>query len=363
MSAEIESQNFQQKISVLVREARRLGIEVLPPDIEKGNYRFQLDGEKRIIYGLGAIKNVGEAAVREIENERRRRPFRDFRDFVMRVDPSKVNKKVVESLIKAGAFDCFDKNRRKLLDSLPNLYSKKERGKLNQIALFAQTKEEKEEKELEWTIQKKLAFEKETLGFFLTGHPLDAFKDKLEGIKLISSSSLSEYEDGKKVKIAGTLVQLSRKRDRQGKIYANCIFEDYEGEFGVIFFSSLYEEVASILNKEESYLITGRVSWEEEEKVRIIAETIKNLEDVKVKKKRRGILLKIGPKVERETIKKLKEILLEFPGPLPLYVEIKGEKFKSKSLKLEFSPSLKDKLEKLLQGKGEILILYEKRIS
>jgi len=175
LSAEMNTQDFQKKIYKFVAEARRLGFNVLPPDINRSKYRFSIHDDNSILFGLGAVKNVGESAVRAILDAREQRgSFTSFEDFVESVDTRKVNKKTIEFLIKAGAFDNLYPNRKDLLAKMDLLLSRKNGRKKASLSLFGEdtlSQNQEEVRGLPYTLEDKLAYEKEAFGFFLSGHP------------------------------------------------------------------------------------------------------------------------------------------------------------------------------------------------
>ncbi len=365
LSAEMTTQNFQEKISALIKECKKLGIKVLPPDINRSYYKFSLVDDKTIVYGLGAIKNVGQGAVEEIVEKREKGgSFKSLSDFLSRVDTRKVNKRVVESLIKAGAFDSLEGNRAKLLAEANAFYS----GKglfTQQITLFGEVPKV-DKPEVEWNLQTKLSFEKETLGMYISGHPLDKYKNIIPLLNPVSSSELSELQNGEMVKMVGTLVKLGRKKDKQGKPYAQPVFDDYDGEFQTIIFSSLFTEKAAILEKEDCFYIEGRVSKDDEaSEVRIIVDNIrplKELMDMKV----RSMVLKIDTMSQTPDIAdNLWEIIEKYRGDVPLFFEIRSPRgvyrMRSKNMSVNPDMELVRRLQEVLGHRSVKLVVDKKK--
>jgi DNA polymerase-3 subunit alpha len=357
LSAEMQAQNFAEKINQLVRDSKRRGITILPPDINRSEYRFKLIDDKTIVYGLGAIKNVGESAVEEIVREREKRgEFESLEDFIRRVDTGKVNKKVVESLVKAGAFDKLEPNRAELLSTVSKLFTGDLQKVRSQFSLFGLPLRETKEK-VEWNFEKKLAFEKEALGFFLSGHPLDKFHKKLKRLSYITSSLLNELDDMERVTLTGTLVGINRKKDRQGRPIGSLVFEDYDGEFQALAFSDLFTKIAASLKKEECYLLKGRVSVEEEGKPpKVILEDVIPLESFNPSTIKE-LLLKIDISLmTEEKLDELMHFLLENPGDAYLKFEIrKGDKkklFRSRTIKVSLDPEVLLGIEKIIGEKS-----------
>jgi len=361
LSTEMQAQNFQEKIHKLVREAKRLRIKVFPPDINESFYKFTLTGEKSIAYGLGAIKNVGEGAVEEIVRMREEGGnFVSLDDFLERVDFRKVNKKVTESLIKAGAFDKLYPNRTLLLKKASETYQMGKKSKrLPSLFTAAASKPEKKEVIVEKEdVTTRLTYEKEVLGFFLTGHPLDKFKKKVRNLPHIPSQDLEEGRDGESVALVGTLVGLERKRDRQGRIYAVVTFEDYEGEFSGLLFADIFNKVAPNLIKEESYYIKGTLLMDEEgERGKIKITSLASLSSVEIPGETTSLRVCLNTRGLNDQIyEKLIEILKQHTGKFPLEIQLlsNGKKYllRSRSIKVSWDGILRGRIMRLLGEKA-----------
>lgn len=355
LSLEMNAQNFSEKIQKLIKDARRFGIEVVPPDINLSDYEFKLIDDGKIAYGLGAIKNVGKSAVEEIVEKRKRGEYKSLEDFLERVDTKKVNKKVVESLVKAGVFDRLNENRAELLEKVSLYFTGN--GKLfAQPTLFGFEKEEK--KEVKWNMEKKLSFEKEVFGFFMSGHPLDSFKEKIEYLDVTPSSILNEMSDIDRVNMVGTLIKIKRKKDRQGRPIGQLTFEDFDGEFQALVFSDLFERIAVDLKEEENYYLKGRVSLDDSEDIpKIILEEIIPLKEITFKK---PAFLKIEidlDQVDEEKIQELHRLLSERRGEARLIFHLKkGEETRtyiSRSMKVANDESTRREVERIL-GEGVV---------
>ncbi len=363
MTAETHSQNFTEKIHEFVNEARRWKIKVVPPDINRSEYRFTLLDDGSILFGLSAIKNVGEAAVDEIIRAREKGgPFKSFKNFLERIDSRKVNRKVVESLIKAGAFDSIDPNRSKLLEILPDLYQRTQKSTGGFVgSLFGESFDETTivpDREVEFTLDKKLAYEKETLGFFLSGHPLNRHRDLIDKLSVIQSSRLRDLNEGKKVTMIGYLVSIKTKKSNRGETYANLVFEDLDGEFNAIVFPSLYKEVAYELSRDTIYLVKGKLTFDDDEGTmpRIAVESIKQLYQG-INEMTRGIVVKVESEdlLKDEVIERLYRVISVNSGNADLYFVVTGKVLKSRSLKVNPSEDLIKGIERLL-GKNSVSI-------
>ncbi len=256
----------QTKITIYINECKRLGIEVLKPDINKSFSNFTVDKDK-IIFGLAAIKNVGESAINFITTEREKNgKFIDFIDFCKRVNSEEVNKKCIESLIKAGAFDSLGQNRNTLLCSFEDVINTVSNDKRNalsgQMNMFDMSSNEdavkKEDLYLLRTMKELprkdlLSMEKEMVGFYLSGHPLDNYASYIERCSTIKSSELVMPEevneetekyfaslDGKDVKFIGVVSSVRTKITKNNEIMAFVTLEDLEGSINVIVFPKIY---------------------------------------------------------------------------------------------------------------------------
>ena len=361
MTAETHSQNFTEKIHQFVNEARRLKIKVVPPDINRSDYKFTLLEDGSILFGLSAIKNVGEAAVEEIVRARQKGgPFKSFKNFLERIDSRKVNKKVIESLIKAGAFDSIDPNRAKLLEILPDLYSKTQKATGGFVgSLFGESFDEKTfaiNRDVEFTLETKLAYEKETLGFFLSGHPLNKYKNIIERANITRSSELRDLKEGKSVTLAGYLVSIKTKKNSKGDPYAHLVFEDFDGEYNAIAFSTLYKEIAAELSKDSIYIVKGILTFDDDANSipRIVIKSIMPFErGVRELTKELHVKLNSEAHLRDEILERLYRIISVNPGNVALFFEVTGKKFKSKTLKVNPTEKLIKNIENVL-GKNSV---------
>ncbi len=274
-----------EKISQAVSECKRLKVEVLPPDINKSESEFAIEKKTKIRFGLSAIKNVGDAAIRNILENRRKGLFKSFEDFCNRVDLSTINKKTVESLIKAGAMDCFGK-RAKLLMDYPEIVDKatkkKKEGNSGQGSLFGDddpvntsfshtTSLDIEE----FSQNEKLAFEKEFLGFYLTAHPQMDNLLQLKAKITHEIDALEEEFESQSVIIGGIIETIRRIFTK--KTSKEMAFLTVGNENGTLIecvvFPKVFDMYKSILTKENVVIVTGRIDSKNDKPV-IIAEKI-----------------------------------------------------------------------------------------
>ncbi len=327
------------KIPEYIDECKRLGIEILKPDINKSYSKFTVEGVSnskedsqnqnigKIRFGLGSIKNVGLQPVNNIINERKENgDFKSFTDFCERMAGEAVNKKCIESLIKAGTFTEFPENRATLLASFENIidtiqsYNKKgfdgqvsmfdlgtteenaEENKLNEMKYNLDIKTEMSEKEL-------LSVEKEMLGIYISGHPLEKIKQQIIANTNISSIQMKEideqnskedeeiqekakFQDGQDVKIAGIITSVKKKYTKNNKIMVFLTIEDLYGSAEIIVFEPTYLKSQDILIEENIVMIKGRLSIREDDETKIVAQEIKDFNESIINEKKEENIVK-----------------------------------------------------------------------
>lgn len=259
-----------EKIVIVVEECRDAGIEVAVPDVNVSSYKFTVTMEQVVIYGLGAIKGVGEGAIESIVEQRKNGNYKSFQDFCNRVDLRRVNRRLMEILVKAGALDQLGKNRATLFEAIPEAIKAAEQCKqasqsgqtdLFGDSLFADPEQQshvfKERKE--WGEQERLAFEKDTLGLFLSGHPIDQF---LPELKQITTHRISELNPEKKhhVVICGLLISNRIMTTKKGKKMAILTLDDRSGRQEIPLFSEMFERYKELLTIDTILVLAGELS-------------------------------------------------------------------------------------------------------
>ncbi len=260
MSMELSNQN---KLSEFYEELKRLNINIIRPDINTCYANFTSNG-KNFLYALGAIKNVGYEAISNLLKERKKNgKYKSILDFINRVNPKDINKLQLEGLVKAGAFDKINNNRRFLFDSIPKIILKSknifENKSANQIDLFDHQDDKNEEniKEVnDWSIEERLTKEFETLGFFISDHPLNQFKDIYNLYNIIDYNEFNTNKIIKNANIAATVLKIQEKKTQNGNSYAIIKFSDLSGVFELFVFSDIFEINREILKDGNSLLIT-----------------------------------------------------------------------------------------------------------
>ena len=308
------------KVPEYIDECKRIGIKILKPDINSSSSKFTVEFDEsqnknnqigQIRFGLGSIKNVGLQPIDNIIKDRNEHgKFEGFTDFCERVEGEAVNKKCVESLIKAGTFDEFPETRATLLASFESImdlaqsYNKK--GMNGQVSMFDLGGEQEENnlKEIkyqfseqeEMTENEKLSMEKEMLGIYISGHPLEKIKEQIKQLTNISSKELKEideqnsseeneenkvqeilkYEDGQEVRIAGIITSVKKKYTKNNKIMAFVTIEDLNGSVEIIIFEPTFLKYQDKLLEENIIMIKGRLSIREDDNTKIVAQEIRN---------------------------------------------------------------------------------------
>ena len=252
-----------------INECREMGIQVLAPDVNSSGRDFTPDGEG-VRIGLRAIRNVGDSAADSIIEARRTSgPFKSLYDFCERVDLTSVNRRIVENLIKSGAMSSLGGNRAQLTALIENAMESGTRAfkdrESGQHGLFGMTESDAEPAEHplpplpDWTPQQKLAGEKEVLGIYVTGHPLDEYSAKVSELATHSTETLEGLEKGVEVALCGILTGIQRKRNREGKVWASMLLEDRSGRMEAMVFTTQYDRLLPALVEDQAVLVKGLV--------------------------------------------------------------------------------------------------------
>ncbi|HPU01663.1 MAG: DNA polymerase III subunit alpha [Firmicutes bacterium] len=322
------------KVALYIDDCRRQGIEVLPPDINESEINFTVIDDHHIRFGLAAVKNVGIGAIESILEARRTKPFVSLKDFASRVDGRYCNRKVVESLIKCGAFDSLGGHRAQYLACLEESIAggqvaqrERQNGQMSMFALLdGESKEELLRDRLpdieEFSEKEKLAMEKEMLGFYISGHPLEQYRPLLERMThLTPCAELQEVEDRSTVSVGGIVTSVRTIYTKKGKPMAFVRLEDLSGSVEIIVFSDLYERRGDIFREDNPVLVKGKVDIKEEEEPKIIAESA-----VMLPRAGRQLFLKISPGTHRQTLAKLRQLLQGAKGDMPVFIYFEREK-------------------------------------
>jgi DNA polymerase-3 subunit alpha len=282
------------KVVKYIGECRDIGIRVLPPDINASDYSFTPVRDEQgdaIRFGLGAVKNVGEGAVQAIIAGRTEHgKFKSIFHFGENADMSAINRRVIESLIKAGAMDTLPGTRPQKLLALDSaietgLRASRDRES-GQGGLFGEIVAAHPEPPLpkagEWTQRETLQGEKELLGFYVSGHPLDSYADKIAELATHSSAALEGLEKGNEVSLCGMLTGIQRRRNREGKPWASMAIEDREGAIEAMVFTTSYESLGPMLVEDQAVFIRGTALPEEGNPTKVSVKEIVLLDNARV---------------------------------------------------------------------------------
>jgi DNA polymerase-3 subunit alpha len=360
LSSEMGSTN---RVVVLLEECKRMGIKVHPPDVNESFVDFIVT-EDGIRFGLGAVKNVGKAAIASIVQAREEGGrFNNLFDFCERVDSRLVNKKVLESLIQAGAMDSLEGHRAQKFQAVEmaaNFAQSAQALRLKgQTSLFGS-----DEKNVipypnlpmvtQWSNSEALTREKQVLGFYLSGHPLSKFSEEIKVFATATLDSLSDLPDGAAVKVCGIVTELKSILDRKNKPMAFLTLEDFYGSCEVIVFSKTYEIFRELLQVDAMILVSGRTSSREEEDTKILCDDVVLLQEV-WKQHAKSLHLNMTPVgVDDPILNQISEILEQNPGNCHLFINLKGpsdsqrQLIRSKKLKVNPAPEMIMKLRSLL---------------
>ena len=358
------------KIVQYTNEATRMGIKILPPSVNESFAKFTKTPEGSIRFGLFAVKNVGLGAIESIlESRKTQGPFQSFLDFCERMDLRLVNRKVIESLIKCGALDGLHLYRSQLmamLDQTLEAASRRQRdrqgGQLSFLDVFGESHFGKGDPPppplKEWPETQRLAFERELLGFYVTGHPLSRY-EKLLRVYSTPTSLLQGCYDGEVVCVGGILskVRLTTTK-RLGEKMAILTLEDLEGSVEVLVFPSTFNKSYSAIKEGGIVFVKGRANLKEETP-KLIAEDIVLAEEAKEKLTGSIILHLQTAALEESMVKELREILARYSGNIPLYLNFKSQNRKelrvlvNQSLFVSLTPAFEKEVERIA-GEGVI---------
>lgn len=290
------------KIAAYIQYCRSRGIAILPPDVNRSQWKFTVakapDGQLGILFGLGAVKTVGQGAVDAIIRERKHGAYRDIFDFCRRIDTSECNKRVVESLIKAGAFDGMGGNRPQLMavfesamDANSSLRKQTVDGQISLFDMaFGGAPLVQENHTLpnlpDYPLRQRLALEKEIAGVYITGHPLDDYRDVLGKLPFSTADldGLEEREDrglsldGQIVDMGGILTEVKGKATKKGAYMGFITLEDLTGQIECLVFPKVYERYQGMMAVDDLVVLHGRLSIREEEAPKLLVEKLIPLE-------------------------------------------------------------------------------------
>lgn len=341
--------NNTDKVVKYVDELKRMGIDLLPPDVNRSGLVFEaqsVEGRETVMFGMGAIKGAGDIAIKSILEARKKGEFRDLSDFVSRIDSTKVNKKVIESLIKAGALDCFGYSRHAMLSQIEEIIEAAKKAadakKMAENSLFG-AGEEMTAVTLtlshmsEFDPLEILEMEKASLGFYVSGHPLDKFRETLDGISYTLSSEIEDLADGSEALLIGKIEGITEKISKKGNKFGIANVMDLHGNIELMLFEKRLKEL------EEDFDLTKPIAFKvkitkDGEFTRMNIVKIESLKDakkekIKVKKEEKHVeepeqpplILALNLMPDPKIAEELMCLAEKYPGKRPLELHIKSK--------------------------------------
>lgn len=380
LSPSVSNKEQKNKIPTYVKKIKTYGINVLPPDVQYSNDRFSIE-ENAIRFGLLAIKNVGAAAVNAIMKIREKEGlFKSWSHFISSVSKfqGQINRKVVESLIKAGACDRFNLPRSVLYQTIEEMLDKKP---YDTLSLFVESElQSKEQMMEEWPEHVKLNFEKEVLGMYLSGHPLSKFADEIKMLSTIDLSTLDKFaserepydedatgeefyveedkqiQNGKAARIAGIISEVQNlKTKKDNKKFVKFILENLDGEISVVLYPREYEIYNKLITVNNLVVVSGKLIWKTNE-CALYANEVLSLEEAK-RKLINKIYIKLDPiTLNEENLDKIKHVLNKEEGPCKVYLKIilhdGSVNFVDTGVKIKYREDTIENLEKIIGKKN-----------
>ena len=368
------------KVVRYVDEVKRLGLDLFAPDINKSDLVFsatKIDGKEVVMFGMGAIKGAGDVAINSILNARKDGDFKDLADFISRIDGSKVNKRVIESIAKAGVFDSFAYSRNSILSKIEKILDATNKAssakKLAFGSLFGDSEElttiDIELDHLpEYSKKEILELEKASLGFYVSGHPLDEYKDKIDKINYTLSSQIDELDDGSQILIVGKIEEITERISKKGSKFGIVSILDFHGTIEFMLFEDKLKDLRESFDLNEPIAFKVRISKNDQFtrmsvlKIETIYEAQK--EKVKIKQKEAPLLpvcIALPLDNDKRIMQDLFELVVNNQGKRELKIIIKS---KLADLELESGIKVNDNVEKLIHNiKGAYIEDVENSIN
>jgi len=371
MAASLSSEiGNADRIVVLIEECRRMGIPVLPPDVNESEADFTVTENGSIRFGLAAIKNVGRSAIESIVQARQKcGKFRNIFQFARYLDLRLVNRKVLESLIQAGAMDSLEGHRAQLVAAvglaINYAQSAQNESLRGQTSIFDLVEDEETQigkypklPEVEpWSRSYQLAKEKELLGFYISGHPLSKFEDEVRAFSSTTLEALKELVDGQTVRVCGIITEMKRHTDRRNKTMAFLTLEDFTGAAEVVVFSDVYAQRHSYIHPDAMVLISGRISTREDESPKILCSEILPLSEARQRLARRLCIRLDLTQVTHKLLQSIKTAVEQHPGSCSLLLHVqetqqKRHTIRSRRYRVQPDDQLMEELRTLLGPKN-----------
>jgi len=342
--------NNTDKVVKYVDELKRLNIELRPPDINRSDLVFQadeIDGKKIVFFGMGALKGAGDVAINSIIQTRNEGgEFRDMSDFVSRIDASKVNKRVIETLIKAGAFDSFGHTRQALLTQIEHIVELAGKAMLAKKQAIGSLFGDSDEMITvtvdiqpmpEYDLLELLAIEKESLGFYVSGHPLDKYREQLDSINYTLSSEIEDLADGSQALLVGKIENITEKISKKGNKFGIANIMDLHGNIELMLFENRLKELEEDFDLSKPIAFKVRITKDGDfTRMNILKiESLKDAKKEKVKIKKEikhtpepnlpPVILAINLMPDTKVIEELYCLAQKYPGKHPLQLSIKSK--------------------------------------
>jgi DNA polymerase-3 subunit alpha len=331
------------KVVKYIYEARVMGINILPPDVNESRWDFTVveahDRENiepgstigRVRFGLAAVKNVGISAIEAmIEAREAKGAYTSMADFCKKVDQRRVNRRVLEALIKCGAFDLTGARRAQMMDAIDMMMDQatqhQEQESVGQFSIFDSMTGQNDPKlpdVPEWNESRLLAFEKESMGFYISGHPLAAFQEDMKRYATATTETLDAQPDGKEVTICGIIAGLKQKVTKKGDKMAILNLEDLSGTVETVVFPDLYASAHHLLLTDTPLIVAGLLDKSEQGN-KIKAVRIHLLAEVKKKGATRMDIKLSATGLTQDDLLKVKDILLRYHGAIPVFLRLQN---------------------------------------
>ncbi len=338
------------KVVKYIKECQNMNLKILPPDINESLVDFTVVDRKKIRFGLAAVKNVGRAAIEGIIRERTEGGnFGSLFDFCRRVDLKTMNRRMIESLIKCGAFDSTGAKRAQLITVLEQainlgqeIQKDKRNGQTNLFALMSKETRNQQQDNVplpqvtEFTDQELLTMEKETLGFYLSHHPLEDHQDRLKKIVNADSGNLDRFSDKSHLTMGGIITGIRRKTTKSGNMMAYLTLEDLEGTVDIIVFPKTYEECKEAIKEENVVIIEGHLDAMEAN-VKLLAESVTSIKAYRLKRNHKEVQVRRDSdhyslhleadldQLDIQKLKGLKKIFKKYPGKNHIIIHFKSQ--------------------------------------
>lgn len=376
LTSESEKTSTSSKIIQYISECKKMGIKIVAPNINKSYENFRVETSNSIRFGFKGLKNVGNAAIKSILKTRKENgSFQNYFDFATRIDLSKVNKAVIESLIKSGAMDCFNIKRRVLFESVEEVIKNasiidKNRDE-NQLSLFSKHENpshiiipKRYHEKDEWTENEIIKGEKEITGIYITHNPIEKYRNEIEKVSNTNISHIKEFK-GEKIRLGGVITEFKQKKSKKGDFYGELFFEDLTGRIKVLVFNkkNKWDDIKDNIKLDFPYFLQGVLPDNDDTILNVYLENITELEAF-LKKKARKIVIKINcDQLTKSFNKKLNNVIKNNKDSIPYIIIINHENGYRTTIKpskkegLKPTVSMKKDIEKLT-GKNTVDILY-----